>query len=97
MIESEKKIEKLLSAEVKKLGGWCIKFLPFLVAGLPDRLCFLPDGILLIVEVKTTGQKTSAIQKVVHKKFNKIGFPVHVIDTSEGVRNLLKDYENRRH
>ncbi len=87
-IDSEKLIEKKLFEEVKKLGGWAIKMVATHITGLPDRLCLLPGGKVLFVEVKTTGKKPTKIQSVVHEKLRGLGFRVDVIDSLEGLNEL---------
>jgi len=92
LIESEKLIERKLNRAVEALGGWSIKLLSTYIRGLPDRLCLMPGGRLFFVEVKTTKKKATKIQKGVHKKLRSLGFRVEVIDSSEGIRNLMRDY-----
>ena len=89
MIESEKKLERLLCSEVKKLGGWALKLVPSQVSGLPDRMVLLPQGRMFFVEVKTTGQKTRPIQEVIHRRLRLLGFRVEVVDTTEQINNLI--------
>ena len=89
MLESEKANERLLGAEVKKLGGWAVKVPAAFISGLPDRLVLLPGGHLYFVEMKSEGKKPSPIQRVVHKKLTALGFPVVVIDTKEKVLNFI--------
>ena len=89
MIESEKVIEKKLVAEVKELGGWCIKILSTLISGLPDRLILLPGGRIYFVELKSSGKKATPIQAYVHNKIRALGFTVLVIDTKEKVNNFI--------
>jgi hypothetical protein len=90
---SEKIIEKRLAAEVKKAGGLCIKLLCDQFSGLPDRMCLFPGGKIVFVELKSTGQKPRPLQIVVHNKFRALGFRVEVIDTIEGINELLQDYD----
>jgi hypothetical protein len=92
-IESEKYLERKLSEEVKKIGGWSIKLLSTHLTGLPDRLCLLPKGRLFFIELKTTNQKPKKIQILIHKKLTDIGFLVLVIDTSEKIKEFIKDHE----
>lgn len=92
-IESEKDLERKLSQGVKKLLGLSFKFLPFLVAGIPDRICLLPGGRIFFAEIKTTKKTPEKLQKYWHLKLRKLGFRVEVIDTSEQIENILKDYE----
>ena len=93
MIESEKLLERKLKREVEKLGGYCYKWFSIHITGLPDRICLLPGGRIFFAEIKTTDKDTSPRQKVVHKELIKIGFRVEVIDTSNQIEQILKDYE----
>ena len=92
-IESEKLIEKKLTNEVKALGGWGLKLLSAHIMGLPDRLCLFPGGRILFVELKTTGKKPRKIQTFVHNKLRSLGFRVEVVDTSEQIKRLIREYE----
>ena len=89
LIESEKNLERKLVKEVESLGGWCIKFVCLHIIGLPDRICLLPEGVLVFVEVKTTKKKPRKIQLKVHQKLTNLGFRVEVVDSSEGIKNLF--------
>jgi hypothetical protein len=93
MIESEKVLEAKLGTELKKLGGWSIKLLPTFISGIPDRMCLLPGERIFFAEVKTTKQKARPLQLSIHRKLRKMGFRVEVIDTTEQIIKLLKDYE----
>ena len=93
-IESEKKLEKKLANDVKKLGGWSVKLLSTYVKGLPDRLLLFNRGRLAFAEVKTTGKKATKIQSLIHKKLTDLGFTVVVLDSSEAINQFLKQYQN---
>ena len=88
-MDSEKLIEKTLVAEVHKLGGWALKLLCTYVTGLPDRMVLLPGGLIFFVEVKSTGKKPKAVQKLVHEKLRRLGFTVYVIDSLADLNKLL--------
>lgn len=92
-IESEKALEKKLSKEIEKLGGWSIKLLSTHITGLPDRLCLLPGARLFFAEIKTTKEKPKRIQSLIHRKIQRLGFRVEVIDNSEKIKELIRDYE----
>ena len=85
---NEKALERKLGKEIKKIGGWSIKLIPGLVAGLPDRLCLLPGGRVVFVEVKSTGRKPTKIQKFIHTKLRDMGFRVEIIDKNEQIKDL---------
>ena len=85
---SEKVVERKLVELVKTKKGLCIKLLCDQLTGLPDRLCLFPNGKILFVEVKTTGQKPRRIQTFIHNRLRALGFRVEVIDTIEAVTKL---------
>lgn len=89
-MSSEKLLEKKLTEKVKKLGGWALKFLPFRVAGTPDRLVLLPGGRAYFAEIKSTGEKCSKLQVHIHGKLRKLGFEVFVIDSEYLLNEFLK-------
>lgn len=92
-MDSEKVIESKLQQAVKKLGGWCIKLLPFLLNGLPDRLILLPGGSVVFAELKSTGKKAKPLQVWVHNKLRKLGFKVYVIDSIEQLNKCIHDLQ----
>ena len=95
-IDNEKSVERKLVELTKQSGGLCIKLLTYQLTGLPDRMCLLPGGIIIFVELKTTGEKPRKIQLVVHRMLRNLGFRVEVIDTIKGVEDLIKEIENER-
>lgn len=88
-IENEKLIERKLVEKCKECGALCIKLLTYQFTGLPDRMCLFPHGVVVFVELKSTGEKPRKIQSVVHKKLRDLGFRVEVIDTVESVNSLI--------
>lgn len=92
-IDSEKAVERKLVEGVREMGGMAIKMLTDQFSGLPDRLVLLPGGRVLFVELKTTGQKPRKLQVSVHNALRAIGFRVEVVDTIEGVKKLLKEFD----
>ena len=87
--ESEKAIERKLVEMCKEYGALCIKLLTYQFTGLPDRMCLFPNGVLVFVELKSTGEKPRKIQLAVHKKLKELGFRVEVIDKIEDVESLV--------
>lgn len=92
---SEKVIERRLVEAVKQRGGLCIKLLCDQFLGLPDRMCLLPEGVIIFVEVKTTGRKPRKIQSFVHSQLRALGFAVEVIDRIEDINMIINRYVNR--
>lgn len=94
-MQSEKKTEPYLVAQVKKRKGLCIKLLTNYFTGLPDRLVLLPMGYIIFIETKSQGDKPRPIQLLVHNKLKQIGFNVYVADTKEKVNSILDDYDKQ--
>lgn len=88
--DSEKAIERLLTRKIKDNGGMCIKLISDYINGLPDRMCLLPGGRIVFVELKSTGQKPRKIQLYMHGVLRGLGFRVEVIDTLVGVENFIE-------
>tara|TARA_R110000782_G_scaffold32582_1_gene79317 strand:- start:866 stop:1153 length:288 start_codon:yes stop_codon:yes gene_type:complete len=95
MIEREVNVEKYLGTRIKDLGGICLKIPATYLAGIPDRLCLLPGGVLFFAELKTTKKKPSKIQVIIHNKLRALGFEVYVLDSKEEILKTLKRYEQR--
>lgn len=93
---SEKAIERYLAYCVKQLGGVCLKYSNPGMVGYPDRICLLPWGVTLWVELKSKGETTTAIQKVRIDQMNKIGHPVYVCDSKEAIDEVMEHYKNSR-
>lgn len=88
--ESEKVIERKLVDLVKRSGGMCIKLLSTHLTGLPDRMCLLPGSKITFVELKSTGEKPRPSQVYIHKKLRALGFNIEVVDTIQGVYDLME-------
>lgn len=95
-VDNEKSVERKLVELTKLSRGLCIKLLTYQFTGLPDRMCLFPGGIIIFVELKTTGEKPRKIQLAVHRMLRNLGFRVEVIDTIKGVEDLIKEIENER-
>lgn len=96
----ERDIEKYLSRRVKELGGECRKVQWIGRRGAPDRLVMLPldwyvdrtghaTGSPIWVELKAPGVKPAPYQVREHNRMRAMGQRVVVIDSIEGVEELL--------
>ena len=83
-------IEKYLVSEVKKLGGTAYKFVSPGHAGVPDRLCLMPNGVLFFVELKATGKTTRPLQDRQIEKIRTYGQRVYVVDSREKIKEILE-------
>ena len=88
-IYTEKYLERKLGEELRKVGGWAVKFPASFVAGLPDRLCLLPGGRVIFAEIKETGKKPTEIQKFIHGKLRGMGFEVLVVDSYSIIEDII--------
>ena len=86
---SEKVLEAELRERCKALGWMCIKLTSQYQRGLPDRLILMPGGRVCFAEIKTTGKKPTALQRVTHERLRALGYRVEVVDTTESLENLI--------
>lgn len=87
----EKKIENKLTMMVKKAGGIAVKFVSPSLAGIPDRLVLLPDGLIAFVELKAPGKSPRLLQLSRHRLLRSLGFKVYVIDDMNQIEKMLKE------
>lgn len=90
---SEKAIERYLAERVKALGGVCLKYSNPGMTGYPDRLCVMPEGKTIWVELKSRGRKPEALQEVRFRQLASLGHRVYVCDSREKVDEVLSNYE----
>ena len=81
----------------KALGWMCIKLTSQYQRGLPDRLILMPGGCVCFAEIKTTGKKPTALQRVTHERLRALGYRVEVVDTTESLDNLIVDLQYEVH
>lgn len=93
--ESEKVIEAYLVEQVRKRGGIAYKLTSQFHRGMPDRLILLPYHTLCFVETKSTGETTSPLQNAAIQLIKSMKFAVRVIDSIEGVDELMADLDRR--
>ena len=80
----EKDIEAALVRHIKAVGGLPLKFTSPGRRAVPDRLCLLPGGRVLFVELKRPGERPTPLQAHEHQRLRDLGFEVLVIDSKEG-------------
>lgn len=86
---SEKSNERYLVHQVKQLGGLCLKYSSSNEVGYPDRLVFLPGGVMFWVELKSRGEKPTLLQSLRHDTLRSLGFLVFVADSKNDIDNIL--------
>lgn len=83
-------IEHYFCRLVKQHKGQTIK-IRFL-RGWPDRVAFLPGGVVLFVEFKRpVGGKFEPLQVRIHDKLRALGFTVYVWNTKEQIDNYFEE------
>lgn len=90
LIESEKVLEKKLVKWIKEAKGKSIKLSSQFNTGLPDRMNMLSKGHIFFSEIKTTGKKPTKMQEILHNEIRALGFRVYVVDSTEGLSQMLK-------
>lgn len=81
-------LERRVVARITALGGMAYKFASPSRRGVPDRLCLLPGGRVVFVEVKAPGRKPTALQQAEHERLRALGFDVRVVDSLDEVEAL---------
>lgn len=89
MLEAE--LERKICECIRRRGGRAFKFVSPGASGVPDRLCVLPGGRLIFIEVKRPGRKDglSVQQKKIIGWLRKLGCTVWVINDYETFRRLI--------
>lgn len=87
----EKEIEKILVAEVKKLGGRAYKWTSPGNDGVPDRIVVFPNRTPIFVELKADNGKLSALQKVQIDRLKSLGQHVKVVKGIDGLSQFFQD------
>ena len=87
--ESEKTLEARLVREIEARGGMALKYTSQYHRGIPDRICLLPGGLSIFVELKSTGKKPTKLQLHAMGRLDAMGHPNTVIDSTEKLETLL--------
>lgn len=87
----EKEIEKILSDEVKKLGGRAYKWVSPGNDGVPDRIVIFPGRPPVFVELKTDRGVLSTLQRVQIDRLRCLGQSVYVAKGIDGVSQFFQD------
>ena len=91
VVHSEKRVEKIFTDAVKKMGGMAVKFTSPGLDGVPDRIVLLPGRKIAFVELKAPGKKPRLLQVKRMRQLMSLGFPVFVIDGIEQIGGVLDE------
>lgn len=88
----EKDTEEYLRDQVKAIGGKAYKFVSPGNNGVPDRLITLPGGLVVFVETKAPGKKSTTLQLKKQGELKKLGFTVFKDIDSKSDVDMIIDY-----
>ncbi len=81
----ERVIEEHLRLRVQQAGGLALKFVSPSMRGVPDRIVFLPEGRIVLVELKRPGEVPEPHQARLHERLRRLGVCVLVLDSIESI------------
>lgn len=84
----EREIENRLVQRIKAMGGRCWKWVSPGTDGVPDRICLLPEGQVIFVELKAPGKHLRPLQMRRKWQLEKLGFPVYCLDSIKQVEEF---------
>lgn len=90
MKTTEADIEKYLFDRVRSIGGEAYKGNPFGQRGFMDRICMFKGGWVVFVETKRPGRRPRPNQRLMLKKFKRMGFTAVWLDTKAKVDKLIE-------
>lgn len=91
MTPLEKDIEKALGRMIGRHGGYCLKWVCPGWSGVPDRICLLPGGRVIFVELKRPdGGKIAPLQLAWQRRFQALGFDALIVKSPEDIAELEK-------
>lgn len=90
MGKAETAVEKYLNKKIKELGGLTRKYVSPGHVGVADRLCFLPRGIVFLVEIKSSVGEETVPQIRERTRMLKLGQNATIIYGKKGVDKLSK-------
>jgi len=70
---TEDQVESYLVKRIHDIGGMCIKGNPHNQRGMPDRICILPQGMNVYVELKRPGRKPRPNQRLFLNRARALG------------------------
>lgn len=87
----ESSIERWIRQQIVRSGGLFLKWVSPGNEGVPDRICILPDGRIIFVELKTESGKLSEVQKYQIRRLRERGCRVEVIFGMAGAGRFMSE------
>ena len=89
---TEKEIERYFCKRVKAKGGFAYKFRSITQVGVADRIAFLPNGKIIMVELKQPKGRLSALQRIFAEEMRSVGAPYVCLWSKEDVDAFIQTY-----
>ena len=86
----ENKVETYYKDQIKQLGGITRKWVSPGRDGVPDQITCI-NGVVFVVEVKTTDGRRSSAQKREHDRLREVGMNVSTVYGHNGIDGLIRD------
>ena len=86
---SESEIEKYFCWAVEMMGGKAYKFKSPAQRGVADRVACLPDGKVVMVELKTRGGRLSPLQKMFAEQMKTLNVHYECLWSKEMVDDFI--------
>lgn len=93
---SEKALEQYLQRQTMERGGICLKYFNPHATGYPDRICILPQGRTIWVELKSHGARPTKMQTLRIEQLRGLGHRAHVCSSREQIDQLFTTNPNER-
>ncbi|WP_152658280.1 VRR-NUC domain-containing protein [Oceanobacillus sp. CFH 90083] len=85
----EKQLEDRLKNKIEQLGGLCFKWISPGRRGVPDRICILPKGRTVFVEMKAPDGVPSPLQRKRLDELRARGHEAYVLNTKQKVDDFI--------
>lgn len=89
---TEKEIESYFVRRVKALGGYAYKFRSVTQRGVADRIACMPNGKIIMVELKKPGGRLSALQEIFAEEMRSVGAPYVCLWSKDDVDAFIQTY-----
>jgi hypothetical protein len=90
----EREIEKFLVEEIQKLGGIAYKFTSPARRSVPDRLCVMPNGEVIFIEVKKETGKLTKGQVREHERLRNLLQQVETVYSKDDISYILNEWKD---
>lgn len=96
MGKRENEVETYLNDQIIARGGFTRKITYEGRRGAADRFCFLPNGKLYIIEVKTSNGTESTLQRRERERLIGMGYTALCLYGKEQINELMEVYDYAR-